>query len=259
MNLSIANVSSSIPEDEFDAAVAAIGRQVDEHFGPEWDASATLTSMALQIGDTKASVDAAADAVIYVGDEAEDPTTGVKNILGYHSTNHADIPYGFVYLDVCAAYHEHWTTTLSHEVLELIADPAAILIVAGPDPKVSGASVNYGLEVCDATQGDTYVIDGVEVSNFVTKAYFNMPDGLSRTTNHLGLDLEPFGVRPGGYVQYQDGSGTHQVLGEYALAHKTERDRARAMMGQGRRANRRAAALTALRQGSAPQAGRPPD
>ena len=44
-------------------------------------------------------------------------------------------PYGFVYLDICARYGENWTTTLSHEVLELLADPNAAMTVAGPRPK----------------------------------------------------------------------------------------------------------------------------
>jgi hypothetical protein len=240
MRLTVANVSRSLAQADFDSAVAAIARQVHEDFSPEWGVSATLRSTALKLGRGHVSLNKNVDAVIYVGDEVEDPTTGVENAYGYHSTNHKGTPYGFVYLDVCAAYHEEWTSTLSHEVLELLADPTAVLIVAGPDPNGSGDSVNYDLEVCDPTQGDSYVIDSVEVSNFVTKAYFKMAGGKTKETNHLGLSLEPFGVRSGGYFQYEDGAGAHQVDGERVKAERPERDAARKKMAMGRRNNRRA-------------------
>jgi hypothetical protein len=38
---------------------------------------------------------------------AEDPTTGVDGALGDHSINHSDVPYGFVYLDICQKYGEN--------------------------------------------------------------------------------------------------------------------------------------------------------
>ena len=69
------------------------------------------------------------------------------------------------------------------------------------------------LEVADPTQGDSYDIDTVNVSNFVNRSYFGL-DGASPNTNYLRLALAPFGVRPGGYFQYEDGSGAHQILGK---------------------------------------------
>ena len=37
--------------------------------------------------------------------------------------------------------------------------------------------------------------------------------GGSGKTNHLGLPLRPFGVRPGGYLQFEQGSRGHQIWG----------------------------------------------
>jgi hypothetical protein len=219
MNLTIANVST-VPHKEFRAAVVAIGKQVTQHFKPEWGIGATLKPVALPLGAKKASVQRDADAIIYLGNSSSDPTTGVTGALGYHQTNNKRIPYGFVYLDICAKQKEIWTCTLSHEVLELLADPDAVLTVAGPRPKhASGPKpkttpgiVYYDLEVCDPTQGDQYKIDNVVVSNFVGKRYFGMSGGTGHT-NYLNLRLSPFGVRPNGYVQFEQGSRGHQMWG----------------------------------------------
>jgi hypothetical protein len=237
MRLTIANISKSVSAADFRAAVTAIRRQVNEDFGPEWSVTATLRGTSLSLA-SKAPIQGKHDAILYLGDSAEDPTTGVTGALGYHSVNHKDVPYGFVYLDICAEYGEAWTTTLSHEVLELLADPTAVLTVTGPAPKGKG-SVYYDLEVCDPTQGDSYEVDGVVVSNFVGKHYFGLVGG-SGQTNFLGLALNPLGVRPNGYFQYEDKAGTHQIQGESISERQLA---ARARMKLVRRNARRAARL----------------
>ena len=235
MRLTIANISKSISAADFRNAVSAIRRQVNEDFGPEWSVTATLRGIALSIAQ-KAPVQGKHDAILYLGDSSQDPTTGVEGALGYHTANHKDVPYGFVYLDICEEYGEEWTTTLSHETLELLADPTAALTVSGPAPKGHG-SVYYDLEVCDPTQGDSYEVEGVAVSNFVGKHYFGIVGG-SGQTNFLGLALKPFGVRPRGYFQYEDKSGAHQVTGDKVTDKQLE---ARKRMKMARRNTRRAA------------------
>ena len=210
MILTIVNISEQLATSQFQSAVAAIGKQVAEDFEPEWSVSASLRCTSLDLHRKKVRIQGRHDALIYVGDASHDPTTGVDGALGYHSENHKDTPYGFVYLDVCAQLDESWTCTLSHEVLELLADPTAAFTVSGVR---SRRNVYYDLEVCDPTQGDTYQIDYVTVSNFVGKRYFGLPGGSGRT-NYLNLRLEPFSVRPNGYLQYEDHRGSHQVFGE---------------------------------------------
>ncbi len=243
MKLTIANVSTSIDDDTLKTAVAAIARQVSEHFQPEWGAGATITPVRMALGDGQAPVDTPTETIIYLGGSSQDPTTGVDGAYGYHSENYGHIPYGFVYLDICEKYGETWTCTLSHEVLELLADPTAVLTVAAAGPADSPAadkSVYYDLEVCDPTQGDTYPIDGVVVSNFVTRAYFGMAGGATANTNYLNLTLASFGVRPGGYFQYEVDNTTQQVNGSRV---DEKRLAARRILGRYRRNGRRAAAL----------------
>lgn len=244
MNLTIANISTSVDDPTFAAVVSAISLQVSRDFQPLWNVTATLTGTRLDLSGPQVSVDTLTDAILYLGDSCEDPTTGVSHAYGYHFENHNKIPYGFVYLDVCARSGENWSTTLSHEVLELLADPTAVLTVTGPAPDggADAAPVYYSLEVCDPTQGDTYTINDILVSNFVTKSYFGMDGGSSsQSTNFLNLDLEPFSARPRGYCQYADATGAHQKNGNKVDA---ERVAARAMLAGHRRNARRADRLT---------------
>src|SRR6267154_5071473 len=190
MRLTIVNISTAISTVDFSAVVAALRRQVTEDFQPEWNTPATIRAAKLDLTQKKVVIKGVHQAIVYVGDSATDPTRGIDSAYGYHSTNHDKIPYGFVYLDISEKYHEPWTSTLSHEVLELLADPSAVLSVAGPDPHNAKRTVRYDLEICDPTQSDTYLIDGVHVSNFVTRAYFGMVGG-SSSTNFLKLSLKP--------------------------------------------------------------------
>jgi hypothetical protein len=236
--ITLVNLSQSVASSLFDGAVAALQKQVDLDFQPAWQVSATLAGTTRKL-EEPVRIEGVHDALIYLGDASLDPTTGVQNVLGYHSDTYRGVPYGFVYLDVCAQYAESWTTTLSHEVLELLADPAASQSVSGPAPQASGQAVQYYLEVCDPTQKDSYSIDGVSVSNFVFPAYFGRSTGPAGT-NHLQLPLQPFGVRPGGYCMFEDGGGVHQVTGEAAPQLVAAREAGRKRMGPGRRNTRRA-------------------
>ncbi len=84
-------------------------------------------------------------------------------------------------------------------------------------------------------QGDWYDAMGVKVSNFVGPAYFCLLGGSGRT-NFLNLQLDPFGVRPGGYFQYEKDGKTQQIQGAQVSG---DRLKARAMMGPARRNARR--------------------
>ena len=241
LTLMIVNVSANIDDATFNKAVAAIEVQVNQHFQPAWGVGAKLVTSRLALNGLKVNVHGVAHAIVYIGETSSDPTAGVSGAFGYHSTTHGQLPYAFVYLDICSKAKEPWTCTLSHEVLELLADPNAQVTVNGPAPVTAdpalGTTVAYGLEVCDPTQGDHYQINGVEVSNFVTKAYFGLTAGETKT-NHMDLPLAPFGVRPGGYIQYQDLLGIRQVDGPKV---NTARIAARKILGDYRRNARRGA------------------
>jgi hypothetical protein len=200
--------------------------------------SAVLTPVRLALIDGFAPMSQATDAIIYVGDQVTDPIGGPANAYAYHSIIAGQaIPYGFVYRDACDTLKRPWSAALSHEVLEMLVDPQLSCSKIGPAPAGSpdaGQSVSFECEVCDPTEADTYPINGVCVSNFVTKAYFAQAQ-TGVPTNKLNLPLAPFGVRPGGYVQYQIAGNVRQ----YPLAAGAQII-ARRMLGPWRRNARRA-------------------
>jgi hypothetical protein len=223
--------------------VHAVQRQVREDFAPLWGMTASLRVLKIN-RNTKPNPDAKlSDVVIYVGELGDDPQS-VANAVGYHFANLNGIPYGFVFTDVAAQIGEAWSTTLSHEVLELIADPDANLLVLGPHPDRADELVLRPYEVCDPVQGDIYDSDGVPVSNFVTPLYFAEQAHPSlEQTNFLNLKLDRFGVRPQGYFSYLDlTQGRYvDVFGDKVLGPQMRDKKAR--MGIARRAGRRSEEL----------------
>ena len=200
------NTQGLILDEELQKVIRSLNRQIKEDFKPYWNYEATirLEGNSSQSIDRSTNVDMRGDAVIYLWDE-----TDVQGALGYHDRNYRGIPYGFVFVDVCDQLGENWTVTLSHEVLELVGDRNANLLVAGPHPKKSGKRVCHWREMCDAVQTETYFIDEVEVSNFVLPLYFTEGQELGSRNDFLGRlyngeSLQSFGVNPGGYLGYYD-------------------------------------------------------
>jgi hypothetical protein len=109
--------------------------------------------------------------------------------------------------------------TLSHEVLEQLADPLVqqCVVVTFPPPKphkpphgphhmgddrgrAQKAAVAY--ETADPVEGDEYTIDGVPVSNFVTKAWFQDATNPVGPFDYLKKLAAPLSLTAGGYVAF---------------------------------------------------------
>jgi hypothetical protein len=238
MRISIANISQKVSPQEFSATVHAVARQVHQDFAPLWGMDADVRGIAINRSAKPNPELTLSDVILYVG-EADDDPQKVAGAIGYHDLNNRGIPFGFVFTDIAAKQGDKWSTTLSHEVLELLADPDVNLMVVAPHPKNPKNVALRAYEVCDPVQSDTYDIDGIEVSNFVTPLYFaRLPSPVTTRTNYLNNPLDRFGVRTGGYFSYFDLATRRwsDVFGEGAEA----RTKAKAMMGIARRANRHA-------------------
>ena len=122
------------------------------------------------------------------------------------------------------------SASVSHEVVELLADPVACYYVDGLDDWM------YALEVADPVQDDYYNIDGVAVSNFTYPDYWN-PWGRKtrlRKLDHLGKITSAFEVREGGYLVRYKGRRRSFVDGP-ALAIARRRAKAAKPNGRTRR------------------------
>lgn len=88
-----------------------------------------------------------------------------------------------------------WTVALSHEVMELVVNPNV--------KRKSLHRINHRrvwVEVADAVEDDTYVLDGVRVSDFVTPRWFEFSNVNFMRYDFMGKLSAPYTLAPGGYV-----------------------------------------------------------
>ncbi|MET0658621.1 MAG: hypothetical protein ABW110_10760 [Steroidobacteraceae bacterium] len=209
MKISVINhTNGQVSDEELQSVIRAINRQIAEDFVTAWgmDASLHLEGRSQTHPEKVEVADMRGDAVLYLWDQVD-----VPGALGYHARNNQGIPFGFVFTTISQQIGEPWSVTLSHEALELIADPETNLLVMGPHP-TQNRVVFHWFEMCDAVQAETYDIDGIAVSNFVLPLYFTgtrsfdevgaRNDFLGRS--HSGQTLRSFGINPGGYVGFYD-------------------------------------------------------
>ena len=205
MLISIVNhTDGKLSDEAVQEGIRAVNRQITHDFTPHWHLSAELR-LEGAIGkdpDDETLPELRGDSIIYLWNEVN-----VVKALGYHETNASGVPFGFVFTELSKTLKEPWTVTLSHEALELIADPEVNLLVSGPHPADDAKEVFHWYEMCDAVQDDVYKVDGVAVSNFVLPLYFTLSaeaggrnDFLGRLTK--GKPLQSFGINPGGYIGF---------------------------------------------------------
>lgn len=206
MIISLINHSSVICDAEVQQVIRAINRQIREDFEPYWSFGATLRLEGAigQRPSANSLSDMRGDAVLYLVDGADS-----RSALGWHQANYKDIAYGMVFLGLCEQMKEAWSITLSHEALELVGDPMVNLLVEGNHPTDRRRRVFHMFEMCDAVQGENYLIDTVAVSNFVLPSYFSLGEQAGRRNDflghsHAGQTLASFGMNPGGYLNLFD-------------------------------------------------------
>lgn len=214
MQISVINLTTgpnAVSRAKVIQVVRAVNRQLEEDFFPYWHirGQLRLDPEAGTPGDQRQRHDALrGDGILYLMTSPEQ-----TNLLGFHERHLDGIPFGFVFTEVSAALGEDWSVTLSHEAIELIADPDVNLLCRGPhpDPKQNGRVVFHWFELCDAVQSESYEIDGVRVSNFVLPAYYTSGeeraghnDFLSTVVRTAPQKLQSFGTNPGGYVGFWD-------------------------------------------------------
>lgn len=246
MILSVIN-HTPIPDAAVQEAIRAVNRQIAGDFAPYWSMSATLRLEGKSAGqpETRDLRDMRGDGVIYLWN-GKDPLAA----LGFHEANHRGIPYGFVFTELARSLREEWTTSLSHEALEMIADPECNLLVRGPHPSKRGLEVFHYYEMCDAVQGETYEIDGVTVSNFLLPLYFTRQDEAGARNDFLSRPhrdkrtrksstLRSFGINPGGYIAFfNPESGEDEMATLDGDRRAMRRLEMKAAYGGGRRAAR---------------------
>jgi len=189
----IINQSSLVSHDELAAMLPALQRQVSEHFAPLWGVDAVV-----ELAGPGQPVPAAPQP-LFVMDSSD-----VAGDLGYHLA--APMIEAKVFVADCRRWGVPLSAVISHEIVEMLADPEASRTVQGRD------GLWYIVECADPVAGDLYEMDGIPVSNFVTPRYFGlvadpgMPlDWLRRLGNACPE------LTPGGYIERWDGRQWSQL------------------------------------------------
>jgi hypothetical protein len=136
--------------------------------------------------------------------------------LGYHDETPNGNPFVKVFPILDKQDGGDLSVTISHEVCETLADPNGARAAQWTDGKF------WAYEVCDAVEATSYVIDGINVSNFVLPPYFEpVKDLTDLKLDWMGLCQEPLQILAGGYGQWFDPSqGWQQVQSQQRAPRK---------------------------------------
>jgi hypothetical protein len=131
--------------------------------------------------------------------------------LGYHDITKNGQPVSKVFVETTLAAHEVVSVTACHELFEMVIDPIANLWAQADD------GTEYAYEMCDPVEEDTFLVDGIEMSNFLHPAWFEPfkhPPGTK--FDHLGRLAKPFSMTKGGYMITMKGGRVKEVFGSKA-------------------------------------------
>jgi len=198
--IAITNASTCLTDAQVEAVLPALQKQVSDDFKAYWELDCTLEFL----GRNRPLASGWWQIVV-----TDNPDQA--GALGYHEMSNTGNPFGKIFAKLDLDSGSSWTATLSHELLEMLADPWINWCAVGSDSKI------YALEVCDAVESDElgYEIDGVLVSDFVTPAWFE-PTSADRVDfkQRISRQLE---LARGGYISVFDPeNGWTQIAGKGA-------------------------------------------
>lgn len=206
--VAIVNRSTVLTDPDLAKIVAALQVQVNRDFSPIWGVNATLTAI------PKTGVIPAGMWWLVVLDTSDE-----AGALGYHDLTPQGLPCGKAFVKSDIQYGCTPSTTLSHELLEMLADPEINLAAQASD------GIFWATEVCDPCEADElgYRIDDVLVSDFITPNWYAPQYTHGTKVDFCGHLHTPFEIAKGGYAQhFQPGSGWKQItnhgIGQVAIS-----------------------------------------
>ncbi len=205
IQIAVINATTVLTDAALKAMVDAVQTQVHRDFFPVWGVDAALLFI------PKSGKPPLGMSWMAVLDTAD-----VAGALGYHDVTNDGLPLGKVFAKTTLDDGGKVSVTLSHEVLEMLADPDVNLIC---EIQSGRARRYFAYEVCDAVEADNlgYDINGVTVSNFVTPAYFETFLHKGRKFDFQGRLMGPIPeMLPGGYLAFEQGGSWHHIFAEHA-------------------------------------------
>ncbi len=203
---------------DFDDLIAAMQAYVDKFVAPVWGTPAKLVkTTGFQKG---------AWAVVFL-DDADQP-----DALAYHDLTPDGLPESKVFVKTTLDNHDLVSVSASHELVEMLVDPAINLLTTGPSPKLV-----YAYESADPVEELSFAVDGIQMSDFVYPAYFeDFHKAGSVRFDHLDKVSKPFEILSGGYQLILKNGKWSQIFGSEAKKKRFAREDRR-----GHRSEQRAA------------------
>jgi hypothetical protein len=176
---------ATTPENEWgvglDALIKAMQVYVNDHVAPVWGTPAVLIKSTDFVRN--------AWAIVFL-DAADQP-----GALAYQNLTPDGLPISKVFVKTTLNNNQLVSVSASHELVEMLVDPAMNLWTTGPDPETM-----YAYEIADPVEGLSFKVNGVDMSDFVYPAYFEIfrrPHSVK--FDHQNKVTKPFQILTGGH------------------------------------------------------------
>jgi hypothetical protein len=132
-----------------------------------------------------------------------------EGALAYHDLTPDGLPESKVFVRTTLDNGDLVSVSASHELVEMLVDPAINLMTTGPDLKTV-----YAYESADPVEALSFSVKGIPMSDFVYPAYFeNFRGADSVKFDQLGKVNRPFQILSGGYQIIFKGGKWSQIFG----------------------------------------------
>jgi len=176
---------------DLDQLITALQAYVDNSVAPIWGTPAKL----IRSDDFVPG----AWAIVFL-DDADAP-----GALAYHDLTPDGLPQSKVFVKTTLENGDLVSVSTSHELVEMLVDPAINLLSTGPDRQLV-----YAYESADPVEALTFEVNGIPMSDFVFPSYFE----IFHAPNSVQFDAmnritQPFQILQGGYqLVFQNGEWT---------------------------------------------------
>jgi hypothetical protein len=191
---------------DLDELIAAMQVYVDDFVAPVWGTPAKLVRSDDFIpGDW---------AIVFL-DDADAP-----NALAYHDLTPDGLPQSKVFVRTTLANGDLVSVSASHELVEMLVDPAINLMTTGPDRRLV-----YAYESADPVEALSFEVNGIPMSNFVYPAYFeDFHEPNSIRFDAMDAVTKPFEILKDGYqITFRNGKWD-QIFGSAEKARSFARE-----------------------------------
>jgi hypothetical protein len=183
---------------DFDALIAAMQAYIDNFIVPVWGTPAQLVkTTGFQKG---------AWAMVFL-DDADQP-----GALAYHDLTPDGLPESKVFVKTTLDNGDLVSVSASHELVEMLVDPAINLMTTGPN-----ARLVYAYESADPVEALSFDVDGIQMSDFIYPSYFeDFHTAGSVQFDQMNKVKNPFQILSGGYQIIMRNGKWGQVFGSEA-------------------------------------------